>query len=166
MAPAQWSRQRRDNLSLRKGLGKLHHAVQVLGLEAAPELIGQLLAEPGHPLRAVLGALAAKHISGQPLAHRPVKPGQLGVHRAGQALAAGGDQRAQFGVQAFRRGACLRALPTGSWLGLDGLGLDGLGFDWLRLDSLELVQQEVFQHCIGVFAQRFQQDAQLGHGTA
>ena len=101
MAPAQLSRQCRDNLGVGKCLGKLHHTVQVLGLEAAAKLFCQLLAQLGHDLGAVLGTRTTQHLGGQALADTPVQA--FGVDSAGQALTAAGDEGTQFRVQVVRR---------------------------------------------------------------
>lgn len=104
VAPAQLSRQRRDNLGLRESQGKLHHAAQVFGLKATAKLLRQLIPHALNQLVAIFGTVrAAQHFGAQAFAHAPIQPRQLRIHRTGQPLAAAGNQRAQFGVQAIGR---------------------------------------------------------------
>jgi len=85
-------------------LGKLHHAAQVFGLKTTGKFLCQLIAHALDKLVAILGAVStAQHLGVQTLAHAPIQPRQLRIHRARQPLAASGNQIAQFGMQADGR---------------------------------------------------------------
>ncbi len=78
---------------------KLNHALQAFCFKAPSKLCSQLFTQAGHELSAILRTLTTQHFSGQALANAPVQASQLRIDRTGQALAAVGNERAQFGVQ-------------------------------------------------------------------
>ncbi len=119
MRPAQLLRQCRNNLFLRKRLGKLHHAGEVRHLEAAAELPHQILRHRGKDLLPVPGTLSPQNIAADAVAHPPVKQGQGRVHGRGRLSARVGDQLAQVSDQALGRMRAGSQLDHASSLSLD-----------------------------------------------
>jgi hypothetical protein len=101
VTPTQLSRQRRDNLGLREGRSKLHHAQQILDLKTTSKFLSQLATQAGHELAAILRTFTAQHLGGQALPQAPVQAGQLGVDSASLTLATADDESTQFGMQPF-----------------------------------------------------------------
>jgi hypothetical protein len=116
MAPAQLSRQRRDNLAVGERLGELDHASEALRRESAAVLGGRLSRHRRNDLVAVGSPLVTEDFGKDPLPDLPVELGLGGVHRLGDAGARGLDQPSEFCEEPIRRRR-LRIGPGGRLLG-------------------------------------------------
>ena len=93
MAPAQFSRQRRDNLTIGEELGELDHPTETFLREAAPVIGNQLSRQRRDNHLAVGGTLASEDLREDALTNSPVEQDLGRVDGLGDAGAGHLDQR-------------------------------------------------------------------------
>jgi hypothetical protein len=96
------SPQRGDRGLIRKGLGKLHHAAQVLLFEAAAVFRRQLSRQRGDNLLAVIGTPRSEQVLVDALPDAPIQHRQAHVDSHGDALPRQPDHVADIGKQPVR----------------------------------------------------------------
>jgi hypothetical protein len=84
---------------VRKCLGKLNHAMQVLHSEAAPEFSFQMSPQCGDNLSAILCSPLGQNVPVNARANLPIEMNQGAVYSTSYRFASLGDQRSQIGKQ-------------------------------------------------------------------
>ena len=102
MGPPQLSPQCGDNVPIRKCLGKLNHAPEILFTEAASELAGQMSPHCGDNLLAVFGTFLAENLMIQASPHAPVEHRERSIGGLGELFPRVRDHASQLTKQAIR----------------------------------------------------------------
>lgn len=114
MAPAQLSRQCRDNLCISKHLCELNHAPKAFFRKPSAIRLHQLCRQRRHNLFTIVGAGLAQHFTADALTHLPIQQGLRTVGRAGHMRARLLNELAHI-VQQSRGGVtgCMHGLHHG-----------------------------------------------------